>query len=132
MRWASGIFKWSAYLAALFTLASIPFSLVVLLRQIAQASGTRHGYVFAYIIVFYLPMTARLIKWDYHDPNTFRKREVRDRIIIGSIGVLITALIHCTSSSFNQFSAQTGVFIVILAIICVSKEKWLHDRAGGQ
>jgi hypothetical protein len=132
MRWALGIFKWSAYLAALFTLASIPFSAVFLLRQIAQGSGTRHGYVFAYIIVFYLPMTARLIKWDYDDPNTFRKREVRDRIIVGGIGVFITAFIHCTSSSFDQFSSQTGFLIVILTIICVSMEKGLHDRARGQ
>jgi hypothetical protein len=74
-------------------------------------------------------MTARLIKWDHDDPDTFRKREVRDRIIIGGIGVLIIALIHSTSGSFDQFSAQAGVFIVILGIICVSVEKGLHDRA---
>ncbi len=132
MRGALVIFKWSAYLVTLFTLASVPFSSVALLRLIAQGSGTRHGYVFAYIIVFYLPMTARLIKWDYDDPNTFSKREVRDRIIIGGIGVLITALIHSTSSSFDQFSAQIGFLIVILAIICMSHEKGLHDRARGQ
>ena len=123
------IFRWSAYIVGLITIAAVPVSFGALLRQISQRNGSRLGYVIAYVIVFYLPMTAHLAL--AREGTVFGKKEARDRIIVGGIGILITALLHGGSSTFEEFSSQAGFFMVVLAIICISVERGLLKRRIG-
>ena len=118
-------FRLSAYIVGFVTIILIPFSLAALLQQISQRSSTRMGYAIAYTTVFYLPMTARLIRSKEDDPTVFQKKEVRDYIAVGSIGILITVLCHIANRSFEQFSSHFGVYVFVFAIVCMTVEKHL-------